>query len=114
MRAVIQRVSEACLTIDQKASLSIGTGLVVLLGIEEADGASDIEWLSGKISRLRVFRDEAGMMNLSVMDIQGEAYLQDALKLGNGVILAIPHLGNWEVIGLYCSKRHPMTSLYRV
>jgi D-tyrosyl-tRNA(Tyr) deacylase len=75
MRAVIQRVSEACLTIDQKASLSIGTGLVVLLGIEEADGASDIEWLSGKISRLRVFRDEAGMMNLSVMDIQGEVMI---------------------------------------
>lgn len=72
MRAVIQKVSEASITIDKDICRRIGPGLVILLGIEESDDLSDIEWLSGKISRLRIFKDESGVMNLSVRDVEGE------------------------------------------
>jgi len=72
MRAVIQRVSKASVTIDAKIHSSIGVGLVVLLGIEDADTADDIEWLSGKIVNLRIFNDENGVMNVSVKDINGD------------------------------------------
>lgn len=72
MRAVIQRVSEASVTIDGRVKSAIGKGLLVLLGIEEGDGAEDLEWLSGKIARLRVFNDDQGVMNLSVQDVQGD------------------------------------------
>lgn len=72
MRVVIQRVSECKLSIDQKEFSSIGPGLLILLGIEEADLAEDIEWLCGKIVRLRVFPDNEGVMNLSVLDSRGE------------------------------------------
>lgn len=72
MRAVIQRVSKASVRIHNKIVSEIGTGLLILLGIEVADGEDDIDWLSGKISRLRVFPDPDGIMNLSVSDIQGE------------------------------------------
>jgi D-tyrosyl-tRNA(Tyr) deacylase len=72
MRAVIQRVSEASVKIEEKRTAQIGDGLLILLGIEDSDSTEDIEWLSGKISRLRIFSDEAGMMNLSVKDINGE------------------------------------------
>jgi len=72
MRAVIQRVSEATVTINNSEKSSINNGLVVLLGIEEADTYEDIEWLSGKISRLRIFDDNKGIMNLSVNDVNGE------------------------------------------
>jgi D-tyrosyl-tRNA(Tyr) deacylase len=72
MIAVIQRVSEASVTIDQKVSGEIGTGLLVLLGIEEADHDEDIEWLSRKIANLRIFNDDAGVMNRSLTDINGE------------------------------------------
>lgn len=72
MRAVIQRVSEASVTIHGKVSGKIGHGLLILLGIEEADDQSDVEWLSGKISRLRIFNDKQGVMNLSVTDVNGE------------------------------------------
>lgn len=71
MRAVIQRVSEASVTINGHRRGAIGRGLLVLLGVEGADTVEDIEWLSGKIVRLRVFNDEAGLMNLSVQDIGG-------------------------------------------
>jgi D-aminoacyl-tRNA deacylase len=71
MRAVIQRVSEAKVHIDGQIKGSIEQGLLVLLGIEETDGAEDIEWLSGKIVRLRIFNDEAGVMNQSVQEIAG-------------------------------------------
>jgi len=71
MRAVVQRVSEASVTIDGHVKGAIRTGLLVLLGIEEADTAEDIEWLSGKLVRLRIFNDEAGVMNLSVQDVKG-------------------------------------------
>ena len=72
MRAVIQRVTEATVTINNTGKSSINRGLLVLLGIEEADTHEDIEWLSGKISRLRIFDDKDGIMNLSVNDINGE------------------------------------------
>lgn len=69
MRAVIQRVSEASVTIENAVKGSIAHGLLVLLGIEESDGDEDIEWLSGKIVRLRIFPDENGLMNRSVTDV---------------------------------------------
>jgi D-tyrosyl-tRNA(Tyr) deacylase len=72
MRAVIQRVSSASVTIGGQATAAIQQGSLILLGIEEADSAEDIEWLSGKIVRLRIFADDAGVMNCSVQEIGGE------------------------------------------
>lgn len=72
MRAVIQKVEKANLTVDGSQHVSIGSGLLVLLGIEDADNEEDIAWLAGKISRLRVFNDDSGVMNHSVQDISGE------------------------------------------
>lgn len=71
MRAVIQRASEAKVTIRGETKGAIQSGLVVLLAIEETDTAEDIEWLSGKIVRLRIFNDENGVMNKSVTDVDG-------------------------------------------
>ena len=72
MRAVVQRVSEAAVSIDGKVHASIGPGLLVLVAVEETDGREDIEWLAGKIVRLRVFNDDAGLMNKSVQEAGGE------------------------------------------
>ncbi|MDX2432315.1 MAG: D-aminoacyl-tRNA deacylase [Bacteroides sp.] len=72
MRTVIQRVSNAHLTINKETERTMGPGLVIFLGIEESDDLSDIQWLSGKISRLRIFDDSAGVMNLSITDCGGE------------------------------------------
>ena len=72
MRVVVQRVSEASVLIDNTEKRSIGKGLLVLLGIEDADTDEDIEWLCGKIARLRIFNDDEGVMNLSVCDVSGE------------------------------------------
>jgi D-tyrosyl-tRNA(Tyr) deacylase len=72
VRAVIQRVSEAAVSIEGKVHASIGPGLLVLVGVEETDGSEDIEWLAGKIVRLRIFNDEAGVMNKSVQEAGGE------------------------------------------
>ena len=71
MRAVIQRVSEAKVTIDNEVTGVIQHGLLVLLAVEEADTVEDIEWLSGKIVRLRVFDDANGVMNLSIQEANG-------------------------------------------
>ncbi|OQX77945.1 MAG: D-tyrosyl-tRNA(Tyr) deacylase [Bacteroidetes bacterium 4484_249] len=71
MKAVIQRVTQASVEIENTIKGKIGVGLLVLLGIEDADSNEDIEWLSGKISRLRVFADEKGVMNLSITDVDG-------------------------------------------
>ena len=71
MRVLIQRVSEASVTVEGKIKSSIENGLLILLGIEDADEQSDIEWLCNKISKLRIFDDEQGVMNKSVMDIDG-------------------------------------------
>lgn len=72
MRAVIQRVSEASVTIDGMVKAEINSGLLILIGIEEADSPADIEWLSGKIARLRIFNDTDKLMNLSVRDVNGQ------------------------------------------
>src|ERR1044071_7993168 len=71
MRAVIQRVSEASVAINGQIRGAIRAGLLVLLGIEEADSSEDIDWLSGKIVRLRVFDDGQGVMNCSVQELGG-------------------------------------------
>ena len=81
MRAVIQRVSEAKVTIGGVTKGTIRKGLLVLLAVEEADTAEDIEWLSGKIARLRIFDDENGLMNLSVQDTQAEILLVSQFTL---------------------------------
>lgn len=75
MRAVIQRVSEASVTIDQQIKSAIAQGLLVLLGIEETDTVADVTWLSKKIVQMRIFGDDAGLMNLSVQDIGGQILL---------------------------------------
>ena len=72
MRAVIQRVSQARVTIRGEVKGSIQHGLLVLVGIEESDSSEDVEWLSGKIVRLRIFNDDQGLMNRSVQDVGGE------------------------------------------
>ena len=72
MRAVIQRVTKASVTIDGKIHSAIGEGLLVLVGIEDADTTEDIEWLSGKIVRLRIFNDEQGVMNCSAQEVGGQ------------------------------------------
>jgi len=81
MRAVIQRVSEASLTINGEIKALMGRGLVILLGIEEQDEESDILWLSGKICRLRIFNDPQGVMNLPLSDIEGEVLIVSQFTL---------------------------------
>lgn len=72
MKAVIQRVSNASVTIEDKIVGKIDTGLLILIGIEDADTNEDIEWLCKKIVNLRIFNDENGVMNISVKEINGE------------------------------------------
>lgn len=81
MRAVIQRVSRASVTIEGQLKSAINRGLLVLVGIEDADTAEDIEWLSGKIVHLRIFDDEAGVMNRSLKDTEGELLLVSQFTL---------------------------------
>lgn len=89
MRAVIQRVSRASVTVEGKVISKIQYGLLVLLGIENADSREDIEWLSRKIVNLRIFNDDDGVMNESLLDIDGEVIvvsqftLHAATKKGN-------------------------------
>lgn len=72
MRTIIQRVSFASVTIGDLITGSIGSGLLILLGIEEADDLTDVEWLSAKILNLRIFNDDHGVMNRSIMETGGE------------------------------------------
>ena len=81
MIAVIQRVSESSVMIDGEVKSEIGTGLLVLLGIEEADGREDIEWLAKKIVNLRIFPDEQEVMNKSLLDVGGELLLVSQFTL---------------------------------
>lgn len=104
MRTVIQRVSSASVTIDGTVKSAIGPGLMILLGVGHEDGQEDIDWLTKKIAGLRIFDDEAGVMNRSVVDVDGEALvvsqftLMASTKKGNrpsyigaaGHVLAIP------------------------
>ena len=71
MRVIIQRVKKASVSIDGKVYSSIEEGLLILLGIETEDNHEDIDWLCGKLARLRIFNDEKGVMNLSVCDVKG-------------------------------------------
>jgi D-tyrosyl-tRNA(Tyr) deacylase len=75
MRATIQRVSEASVTIDGIVKSSIAKGLLILAGFEEADTIEDLEWMAAKLVSLRIFTDEAGLMNLSVKDVNGDILL---------------------------------------
>ncbi len=72
MRVVIQRVKEASVTIEGQIKSAITEGLLILVGVEDIDAEEDINWLAAKIANLRIFGDENGLMNRSVMDIQGE------------------------------------------
>ncbi len=89
MRIVIQRVNRASVTIDNRLKSEIGKGLLILLGIEEADTDEDLKWLTAKAVNLRIFDDENGVMNLSVKEIDGEVLvvsqftLYAATKKGN-------------------------------
>ncbi|MEZ4908851.1 MAG: D-aminoacyl-tRNA deacylase [Saprospiraceae bacterium] len=81
MRVVLQRCKDAELRINNSIHSSIGKGILVLVGIENEDTYTDIEWLSGKISRLRIFNDENDKMNLSVQDIEGEIMIVSQFTL---------------------------------
>ena len=81
MRVVIQRVSKASVTVDNQLVSSIGGGLMVLAGFEEADTAEDLDWMSAKIVNLRIFGDKEGVMNLSVKDTDGEVLLVSQFTL---------------------------------
>jgi len=81
MKVVIQRVSHASVTIEEKIVASVQKGLLVLLGIEEADTMEDITWLTAKIANLRIFGDENGVMNLSIKDIQGDVIVVSQFTL---------------------------------
>jgi len=81
MRAVIQRVTEASVTISATIKGAIQNGLLVLVAVEDSDTAEDIEWLSGKIARLRIFNDENGVMNRSVQEAAGDVLLVSQFTL---------------------------------
>jgi D-tyrosyl-tRNA(Tyr) deacylase len=81
MRAVIQRVNHASVSIEGEITAAIALGLLVLLGIEDADQSEDIEWLSSKIINLRIFNDEQGVMNLSLKEIKGDLLLVSQFTL---------------------------------
>ncbi len=112
MRLVIQRVTEASVTIDGTLFSEIGKGLMVLVGVAEGDSAADVEWLAAKTAAMRIFPDENGVMNRSVVDVDGEALavsqftLMASTKKGNrpsyihaaGHDLAIP------MYELYCRR----------
>lgn len=89
MRAVIQRVSRASVTVEGKIISSIGQGLLILLGIENVDNQEDIDWLSRKIANLRIFNDANGVMNQSLLQMKGDVIvvsqftLHAAIKKGN-------------------------------
>ena len=112
MRLVIQRVSEASVTIDAKLFSEIGTGLMVLVGIAEGDSPADVEWLAAKTASMRIFPDENGVMNRSVLDVGGEVLavsqftLMASTKKGNrpSYIHAAGHELAVPMYKLYCEK----------
>jgi len=81
MRVVIQRVTEASVTIGGEKVSAIGPGMMVLCGFEEADGPEDLDWMARKLTALRIFDDEAGVMNLSVLDVGQEILLVSQFTL---------------------------------
>lgn len=119
MRVVIQRVIRARVKVDDIIRGEIEKGLLILLGIEDADTMEDIEWLCGKISRLRIFDDENGIMNLSVEDIKGNILmvsqftLHASTKKGNRpsyIKAAKPEFAN-EMYELFIKKIKEITHL---
>jgi D-tyrosyl-tRNA(Tyr) deacylase len=89
MRAVIQRVTRASVTVEQQIVSRIGCGLLILLGVEPADTGEDIEWLAGKIARLRIFADGKGAMNRSIQETGG-----DLLVVSQFTLFASTRKGN--------------------
>ncbi len=89
MRAIVQRVSKASVTINSKETRSTGAGLLVLLGIAPDDGPEDIKWLGSKITGMRIFKDSEDRMNLSVKDIEG-----DLLVVSQFTLFASTRKGN--------------------
>jgi len=89
MRAVIQRVTSASCVVADETTGAIGNGFMVLLGIEDADTAEDLEWLSGKIASMRVFSDEKGLMNKALSDING-----NILLISQFTLFAVTKKGN--------------------
>jgi D-aminoacyl-tRNA deacylase len=81
MRAVLQRVREASVTVDGHRIAAIGPGLLILLGVENGDDASDGEWLAAKLANMRIHEDEAGLMNRSLLDTGGEALVVSQFTL---------------------------------
>lgn len=81
MKAVIQRVTEASVTINNEKVADIGQGLLVLVGIEDADTQEDIDWLTAKITQLRIFNDENGVMNQSVQEVKGDVIVVSQFTL---------------------------------
>lgn len=81
MRVVVQRVSEASVTVSGRTLSAIGKGLLVLAGVAPQDTEEDAAWLAGKVARMRIFSDEAGKMNLSVADVGGEALVVSQFTL---------------------------------
>ena len=112
MRIVIQRVAHASVTIDGQRKASIGRGMLVLLGIEEADGEEDIDWLCKKTAALRIFDDENGVMNRSIMDAGGDILvvsqftLMASYKKGNrpSYIRAAGHATAVPLYESFCRK----------
>lgn len=84
MRVVIQRVAEASVTIENKIVASVKKGLLILIGIEDADAQEDIDWLVAKIAKIRIFGDENNVMNLSVQDIDGDIIVVSQFTLHAG------------------------------
>lgn len=81
MRVVLQRVSEASVSIDSKVKASINQGLLILVGIEDEDTSEDIDWLCNKIVKMRIFNDENGVMNDSLLDVNGDAIVVSQFTL---------------------------------
>lgn len=81
MRVVLQRVSEASVSIEEKKNAEIGQGILILLGIETEDSVEDINWLCSKIVKMRIFNDAAGVMNNSLLDVNGEAIVVSQFTL---------------------------------
>ncbi len=84
MRIIIQRVTQASVRIDNRVSGEIGHGFLILLGIVEGDGQEDIDWLAGKVARMRIFADAEGKMNLCIKDVDGDLLVVSQFTLHAG------------------------------
>ena len=104
MRILIQKVNQASVTIEGKVKSAIGRGLLVLVGIEDRDTDEDIKWLSGKIVNLRIFEDENGVMNKSVIDENGDIIIVSQFTL---------HAQTKKGTDLHTLKHRNLTSLFR-